>query len=206
MHGSSPTHAAAIFISGARCVVAKVIFPASELTKGLGKISELINRRRADLLEILGVRLLSEAQRAFQQKSRGGTGSDGIKWKPLAEATIAHKGRRGKRNEKRKTTKGGKARPGAGSSQIGVDTGLLRSSAQPGFKGSATTKDGQQRTASNVFVVNERSVTVGYAREYAEYFDEVRPLMPEVMPVEWQRALDDSAQRFIDQYVKGEFA
>jgi hypothetical protein len=186
--------------------MAKVIFPASDLLAGLGSIATLVERRRAELLEILGVRFLSEAQQDFQRKSRGGKGNDGIKWKPLADATIERKGRRGVRNEKRKETAGGKPRPQAGSSQIGVDTGLMRASAQPGFSGSATTRSGQKRTATNVFAVSERSVTVGYAREYAEYFDEVRPLLPEKLPRYYQDALDDSAQRFLDKYVKGEFA
>ena len=35
--------------------------------------------------------LLSEIEQAFITKSHGGTGSDGIKWKPLARATIAQR-------------------------------------------------------------------------------------------------------------------
>lgn len=46
-----------------------------------------------------GVALLSEVQRAFLTKSRGGTGSDGIKWAPLAPQTIAN--RRTTRQERR---------------------------------------------------------------------------------------------------------
>lgn len=37
----------------------------------------------------IGVALLSQIQQDFITKSRGGTGRDGIKWKPLARATIA---------------------------------------------------------------------------------------------------------------------
>lgn len=172
--------------------MAKVVFPASELLGGLRALSQLVDKRRGELLEILGVRLLSESQKAFQAKSRGGQGSDGIKWKSLAASTIERKGRRGKRNEKRKKTAGGKARPGAGSSQIGVDTGLMRASGQPGAKGSLVPN-------------GEQSVTVGYSMEYATYFDEIRPLMPDKMPAAWQNALDDSAQRFINKYVEGVF-
>ena len=184
--------------------MAKVTFPASDLLKAFRGLEMAIERRRTELMSVLGTRLLSEAQKAFQDKSRGGRGSDGITWKKLAASTIERKTRRGRRNDKRRKTKGGKARPPAGSTNIGVDTGLLRASAQPGFSGTATTADGQRRTASNVFIVNERSVTVGYAREYAEYFDAVRPLMPDVLPKEWQDALNESAQNFLDRYVRGE--
>lgn len=38
-----------------------------------------------------GVSLLSQIQQAFVVKSRGGTGSDGVKWKPLKPATIAQR-------------------------------------------------------------------------------------------------------------------
>ncbi len=167
-----------------------VVFPVEELVRGITGGLEFINNRRHDLLEILGIRLLSEAVDAFQEKSRGGTGSDGIKWAPLKPATIARKNRRGKRNAKRKTTKGGKKRPGAGSSQIGVDTGLMRASGQPGYAGNTQ--------------VGSTSVTVGYAMEYSHWFDETRKLLPEKMPDAWQKALDDSAQRFIDKHLKGE--
>lgn len=46
-----------------------------------------------------GVALLSEIQRAFITKSRGGVGSDGIKWEPLKPETIAR--RRTTREERR---------------------------------------------------------------------------------------------------------
>jgi hypothetical protein len=47
----------------------------------------------------MGVALLSQVQQSFLEKSRGGTGSDGIKWKPLSPATIAQ--RRTTREERR---------------------------------------------------------------------------------------------------------
>lgn len=167
-----------------------VVFPVTEIVRGIEGGVEFINKRRHDLLEILGIRVLSLAQEAFQEKSRGGTGSDGIKWAPLKPETIKRKNRRGKRNAKRKTTKGGKKRPTAGSSQIGVDTGLMRASGMPGYNGNTE--------------VGSTSVTVGYAMEYAHWFDETRKLLPATMPDEWQQALDESAQRFIDRNLKGE--
>lgn len=38
----------------------------------------------------LGIELLSCVKEAYVEKSRGGTGSDGIKWEPLSPATIAY--------------------------------------------------------------------------------------------------------------------
>ena len=43
------------------------------------------------LLTRMGVALLSQVQQDFVTKSKGGTGRDGIKWKPLAPATIAQR-------------------------------------------------------------------------------------------------------------------
>lgn len=92
---------------------------------------------------------------------------------------IKAKNRRGEKNSKRKTTKSGKAMPGAGSSAIGIDTGLQQASASPGFQGS----DGK---GGNIDIVTETSVTVGYGREYSGYFDAARPLLPTVLPEAWR--------------------
>lgn len=180
-------------------IMAKARLDTSELLK-VPKIAEAIKLRRRDLLKLLGMRLLSENRKDFQKKSNGGVGLDGIKWKPLAESTIARKSRRGKRNAKRKTTAGGIARPTAGA-VIGVDTGLLRASSQPGFAKTAT-KGGTTRRATNVFIASQSAVTVGYAREYADYFDAERKLLPEKLPPGYVKALDETAQRFLDKITR----
>lgn len=43
------------------------------------------------VMDLIGVALLSQIQQAFIVKSRGGTGSDGIKWEPLKPETIAQR-------------------------------------------------------------------------------------------------------------------
>lgn len=55
---------------------------------GDGVMAEEIGRGIATRM---GVALLSQVQQAFIQKSRGGTGSDGIRWKPLKPETIARR-------------------------------------------------------------------------------------------------------------------
>lgn len=179
--------------------MARARLDTSELLK-VPKIAEAIKGRRRDLLKLLGTRLLSENRKDFQKKSTGGVGLDGIKWKPLAESTIARKSRRGKKNAKRKTTAGGITRPTAGA-VIGVDTGLLRASSQPGFAKSET-KDGKTRRASNVFIVKPNEITIGYAREYADFFDSERKLFPERIPPGYAKALDETAQRFLDKITR----
>lgn len=65
---------------------------------------------RADLMRglqlRLGVVLLSKIQQAFVVKSRGGVGSDGIRWKPLRPETIAQ--RRATAAERKQLGIGGK--------------------------------------------------------------------------------------------------
>lgn len=58
----------------------------------------------------MGVALLSQVQQAFLMKSRGGTGSDGIKWKELSPKTIA--ARRVTRQEKKDLGIGGRRERG----------------------------------------------------------------------------------------------
>lgn len=53
-----------------------------------GRVPDPMGVARAVQLRC-GVALLSEIQRAFLTKSRGGTGSDNIKWVPLSPRTIA---------------------------------------------------------------------------------------------------------------------
>lgn len=178
--------------------MASVRFPMNELVAMVRHTQGKLQQDRQNLLKILGVQLLSFAQKDFQAKGRGGAGSDGVRWKPLAKSTIERKLRRGKSNAKRKKTKSGKRRPGAGSTQIGVDTGLLRASAQPGFTGN----DGR---GGNVFESRGAEVTVGYGRNYARYFDAVRPLMPSRLPQTWQEELDARTETWANKIAKEVF-
>ena len=171
-------------------------------------------RKKKTLLKRLGLQILSNAQLDYQTKGRGGTGTDGIKWTPLAESTIRAKNRKGNKQSgtaakaAKKTLKGQK-RGGqtkqqkaaktflsnAANTQIGVDSGLQRASAQPEFKG----PDGK---GGNVFDIEETAITVGYGREYSEYFDEKRPLLPETLPPAWEKDLDKIQEEWADEILK----
>lgn len=62
-----------------------------------------------DTVEMTGANaLLSQIWQAFIEKSRGGVGSDGIKWKPLAKSTIAQ----------RRTTAGERTKLGIGGKRV----------------------------------------------------------------------------------------
>lgn len=146
-----------------------------------------LDQRMAELLQEVGVSVLSDAKRDFEVKSRRGTGADGVRWAELQESTEKKKARRGRKPRK---TKSGKPRKrdavtGAkfGQSQIGVDKGLLRNSSKPGFTG----PDGK---GGNILTVEGHAVTVGFGRDYATYFDAKRPLLPADLPQKWSEAVD----------------
>ncbi len=80
--------------------MADVLYRGSrpELAAILRRIPAVCAGREADpnnavksLLTRIGVALLSQVQQDFILKSRGGTGRDGIKWKPLSRKTIAQR-------------------------------------------------------------------------------------------------------------------
>ena len=147
-----------------------------------------------EVLEAVGVKVLSLSKVAYVEKSRGAKGSDGISWKPLAAATVKQKNKRGKRNFGRKATKSGKARPGMGQSAIGIDTGLQLSSASPGFSAAG---------GGNIMEITNTTVTVGYGRSYSKYFDRVRKLMPAKLPAEWRKQCDAIVRRWMTKLLKG---
>lgn len=181
----------------------------------LGETAAEFKRQKKKLLKRLGLQLLSNAQLDYETKGRGGTGTDGITWKPLAESTIKAKNRKGNRQSgtaakaAKKTLKESKkkGRPsnktkaaksflaGAAGTQIGVDSGLQRASAAPGFVAS----DGK---GGNVLEVEEEAVTVGYGRDYSEYFDEKRKLLPDELPPAWEQDLDKTQEEWADEILK----
>jgi hypothetical protein len=138
-----------------------------DLSRQLSELpGELLDSQK-ELMEEVGLYLVSECKLDFEKKSRRGT-SLNIRWKELAESTERQKARRG----------GWKGKPDEKppASQIGVDKGLLRNSQQPGFAASG---------GRDVFETRQDSVTVGYGMEYAKYFDEKRTLIPDPAPKEW---------------------
>lgn len=173
-----------------------------------------MEREQASLLQQIGVYILQEQKFSFESKSRGGGGADGKRWKSLADSTELKKARKSKgfrakqvrarallkklglasTPEKRRGIMGKiQAARQVPKSQIGVDRGLLRNSATPGYAG----PDGK---GGNIFTVTGSRVTVGYGRSYADYFDAVRQLMPDDdnPPKAWVDGVDAIVQEWID--------
>ena len=82
----------------------------AKVAAGAGGSGEYAQQVGRGIALRMGVALLSQAQQAFLVKSRGGTGSDGIRWKPLSPKTIA--ARRVTREEKRALGIGGRRERG----------------------------------------------------------------------------------------------
>lgn len=66
----------------------RVVFPARELSDAITATEVALLQSRRDILETIGVQLLSYAKLDYVTKSRGGTGTDGIKWAPIKVGTI----------------------------------------------------------------------------------------------------------------------
>lgn len=81
-----------------------------------------------------------------------------------------------------------------GAFEIGVDTGLQRASASPGFIG----PDGK---GGNLLLMSQASVTVGYNRTYSDHFDRLRPLIPNPLPEAWLKRIGRRVQRWAEGIV-----
>lgn len=235
---------------------------ASFLRQTAAAQRELV-QRQPDLLQMVGMQILSLAQQNYIDKARGGGGADGKPWRPLQAATIlarlrkrshisgtkkkqatvlkSSKGttallqslrkqgaieithstgkggraRKGSRNAVRKgdtirivngrqminsinagrTSKNTKKISAVGAFEIGVDTGLQRASASPGFRG----PDGK---GGNAFDIGPGQVTVGYNRSYSPFFDRARPLIPDPIPAAWKQRVGQIARTWADGIIK----
>lgn len=87
---------------------------------------------------------------------------------------------------------------GTGGFEIGVDTGLQRASASPGYRGT----DGK---GGNIFDVGRDQVTVGYGRSYSKYFDQARPLIPDPLPAAWTQDFEQRANVWATDIIQRNF-
>ena len=178
----------------------KITVDTADLNRKLKAVGQALDDP-AEVLNDVGVYLLGEVRLSFEEMSRRGTGVDGTKWKEHALSTAIIKAEKGgwrppdrkKKDEKQsvfavisKVDKGEYTETvNPPKSQIGVDTGLLRNSSVPGFKG-----DGE---GGNLLEVDlqSASVTVGFARSYAKFFDKDRPLIPTEAPKDWVEGAEE---------------
>lgn len=165
----------------------RVTFPIEQLKQAIRRNRRVVRDSIADVLEVVGIQLLSEIQIDYDVKSRGSTGVAGG-WRPLKPATIRQKNRRGRGRR----TRSQRAR--AGSSAIGIDTGAQRNSATPGFRGT----DGE---GGNVFEIGAADVTVGFGRSYSKHFDNDRELIPDPLPQAWTDDLDQTVSEMLEEII-----
>lgn len=164
---------------------ATIYFPIEEIKRTLSLTQKRIEASKKELLDLIGVRLVSFAKQDYRTKSRGGIGTDGIQWAANSPSTIARKNARAPKGNKKKLTKSGKIRPGVNSVGIGIDSGLQQSSVSPTY--------------------DKNGVTVEYHRTYAEYFDEKRKLLPEELPDTWRDSLEQIAVRHVERKIREGF-
>lgn len=208
----------------------RIKLDTADTRRALLAAGQAIGVEMPQLMEILGVQVLSEAQLAYTSKARGSVGSDGVAWPKLARATLEARVRRVGRGrtivakrkklaEQIRSTKGKGATAkvvklrkqradlkadleklvdaAVANHEIGVDTGLQRASAKPGFRPPAG--------GGNVLEVNGNEVTVGYGRNYSTYFDERRKLLPETLPAAWATELDRRAEEWAGGVIRRYF-
>lgn len=84
--------------------------------------------------------------------------------------------------------------------EIGVDTGLQRASAQPGFRG----PDGQGGNVLNVDTA-ALAVTIGFGRSYSGHFDNLRPLLPADLPEPWRSECEQIITDWVEHIAEEEF-
>ena len=191
----------------------------TDLPERINVAKSRLDREQAALLQEIGTYILQEQKFSFEEMSRGGTGADGTRWKPLTDQTELAKARKSKafraqraRAKKLmgqlKTATTAAKRKGLmekiqkaraiPKSQIGVDRGLLRNSVTPGY----ASPDGN---GGNILIVEGSRVTVGYGRSYADYFDAVRKLMPDDSnpPEAWQQGIDRIVTDWVNDILSG---
>lgn len=130
----------------------------------LARLRQRLQAEQPELLRTIGRRVLARAHEAFNVKAAGGTGSDGIRWRPLSARYV----------RQRKV-----------GSVIGVRSGELRD------------------PRGDLLDVDRDSVRVGFADPHAEFFDEVRPLLPDRLPDAWYREANQFLQARLDAAAEG---
>ena len=128
-------------------------------------------------LREIGVEVLKQVVVNFQNKKAGGAGTDGTgAWKPLAEATLERR-----------------ARKGISGTDILEETARLLASLEPPTAGS---------TPEQVFDVSPGRLEVGTMVPYGEFHQygagrvPARPFLPEdEMPRQWDADIEEAAER-----------
>lgn len=172
----------------------RISTPFAEIQQKVEAAKQQIQDNKQELLQAMGVTVLSLNQLDYRTLSRGGTTADGRKWAALDPKTAKRKAARGRGEGSKAKTGSGQPLPSGGVSAIGIDTGLQFASGTPGYDAPG---------GGNVFEITPLAVRVGYGRSYSKYFDMKRKLMPDTLPASWRQLLDSIVDRWLQNIVAG---
>lgn len=147
-----------------------VDFPFAQIRDLATRSRLALDRKRQSIQQTLGMVVKNLVLDAFNVKSHGGMGSDGISWLPDKESTAKAKH----------------------SSVIGVNTRQMIDSLQVTAGGS---ESGSSATPD---------IVVAFTAPHAVYFDQDRQLLPEEMPDQWARAIEQPVQDWMQATVQME--
>lgn len=208
----------------------EVQVPFDQIRARIEKAKSDVQVKQSEVVEALGVQALSLAQKDYRTLSRGGTASDGRRWKTLSPKTVARKLARGRGNRaqanriakakkslsliEKHQAKFGSLTAGLEASSrrlmrtIGEATVLSQSTAigiDTGLQMASGSPGfhGPDGHGGNIFAAGLKSVTIGYGRIYSKYFDIARKLLPEVLPESWRQALDRVVQAWLQKITAG---
>lgn len=159
----------------------------------LKKINKAIDDHMEEILEAIGIQVLSWMQEDFRTKARGETDPAGVKWDPIKPASMRSRLRKLQSyREKSKDERRKAVAEAMASYEIGVDTGRLITSLEFGAGYLTDTK----------FTIKDHTVTVGSAVKYAEDFDAARPIFSEKNITEDRRKeLDELVGEIVDDII-----
>lgn len=175
----------------------RVQTPFAAIQNRIFSTKEAIETHKTELAQAVGVTILSLNQIDYRALSRGGTASDGRRWKALDLEYAKRKASRGRGSNSRANKKNpisGKTIPVGNVTAIGIDTGLQFASGSPGF---------DAQGGGNVFKITHNGVTVGYGRSYSKFFDMARKLLPDTLPAAWRLMLNGIVGKWLETIIAG---
>ena len=114
-------------------VAPRVEFPVDQLTQAAAAVEQGLQQFRHNLLEQIGTQILSFVKLDYVAKSRGGTGTDGIKWAPIKVGTILARLRKAG-HLKSRPVPGTNRRIGVVAKSVKANESLFRQLARAGVK------------------------------------------------------------------------
>jgi len=167
----------------------------AELRRSLSLIPQVLAGRYPDSLGLHGVfwasignTVLAEIEGAYRVKLSGGVGADGIRWQPLAAATLERRARAGRTDDR-----------------ILLELGELLRSLEPG------TDDVPSGAKDQVFAIGKDGVTVGSQNARADFHQHgvpgrlpARPIVPPdgKLPPGWQPALERAIEKAMAEVIR----